>query len=584
MLLIRPCPRDKELLPQYLVRLSVANGYHNTQAMMKVIGESLANTRIPGKRLYFGNFDIKGLSTAVNLTPERINEYKLKRISDTRYLYNGQQFSLKTTSFNYLRVCPLCYAETPELNLLNSIHVKTACAKHRCALLDTHPETGKKLNWGTQYLGQDVATWADNIPVREPCQAELALNECIETLWSSNGCLPYAIADSISLAEFLDLISFFAHFHQRAFGKGAISTQQSYFAPAHWYLSEWPQPYNELLEYFQNNPMASNRLNGLRKCYRDLYDDLYSPHNACSRGYKLLRDHFENYIVKRFSDGALLSSVKWIQQSKLENSAYLNEKQTCKYLSVPNTKLKVLVREGLILPFKQLENGTLLFALLSLQALKTKLSNCLSLSQAAKLLELSDYHMRALLKAGLINTLLQPSAKNRDWLIEKAELVLFVSKLKSKSMKGLSTTEHGVKRHTFAGEDLANLLQRMLSDEVKYTYIHYPSSQLSLGQFYPEFKTSETEHLGLLTPKEACTALGINKNVIYDLVTKGLIDSTRQSVKRTPRPVLLIPRSSVDTFKSKYLLKHQMGNVPMNNLNIISGPKIDGGLINIYQR
>ncbi|MFK3978145.1 TniQ family protein [Shewanella vesiculosa] len=584
MLLIRPCPKDKELLPQYLVRLSVANGYHNTHAMMKVIGESLANTRIPGKRLYFGNFDIKRLATAVNLTPERINECKLKRISVTRYLYNGQQFSLKTTSFNYLRVCPLCYAETPELNLLNSINAKTACAKHRCALLDIHPETGKKLNWGTQYLGQKIATWADNIPLREPFQAELVLNECIEALWSSTDCLPYAITDSISLAEFLDLISFFAHFHQRAFGKDVISTQQSYLAPAHWYLSEWPQPYNELLEYFQNNPMASNRLNGLRKCYRDLYDNLYSPQNACSRGYKLLREQFENYIVKGFSDGPLLSSVKWIQQLKLESFSFLNEIQTCKYLSIPNTKLKILVREGILPPFKQLENGTLLFSRLSLLPFKNKLSSCLSLTHAAKLLEISDYHMRALLKARLIKTLLQPSAKNRDWLIEKAELVLFVSKLKSRSIKGLQTTDHAVKRHTFAGENLVSLLKKMLSDAVKYTYIHQPSSPLSLGQFYPEFKTNEAEHLGLLTPKEVCLVLGINKNVIYDLITKGLIDSTRQSVKRTPRPVLFIPRSSVDTFKSKYLLKHQIENLHLNQLTIISGPKIDGGLINIYQR
>jgi hypothetical protein len=118
--------------------------------------------------------------------------------------------------------------------------------------------------------------------------------------------------------------------------------------------------------------------------------------------------------------------------------------------------------------------------------------------------------MRALLKARLIEPLLQPSIANRDWLVEKTELELLVAELKCKSTRGLQSSGHGVKRYTLAGVDFVSLLQKMLSEEVEYLFTVDIFSPLSLRQFCPEYKTDESEHLSLLTPKDACIALGVN--------------------------------------------------------------------------
>ena len=59
------------------------------------------------------------------------------------------------------------------------------------------------------------------------------------------------IADQVlDLAQYCDLLEFFARFHQvisLATTKYELNSSRNFYAPAHWYITEWPERYFELL-------------------------------------------------------------------------------------------------------------------------------------------------------------------------------------------------------------------------------------------------------------------------------------------------------------------------------------------------
>jgi hypothetical protein len=87
-----------------------------------------------------------------------------------------------------------------------------------------------------------------------------------------------------------------------------------------------------------------------------------------------------------------------------------------------------------------------------------------------------------------------------------------------------------------------------------------------------------------MSPVDTCAILHINKNAVYDLVKKNMLECKKLKVMRTARPIKLISRKSIEMFKAKYILKYEIQSASLGDYKAISGPKIDGGIINVYQR
>jgi hypothetical protein len=588
MLLIRPYPKATDSLPSYLLRLTAANGYKNSMQLLRAGNCSLSNNRLPGKKIFFGYFDLERVAMLANIDISQVDALKFRQVSNTRCSAFAQDFLVKNLNVSQLRVCPHCYGEHSTIAFTNSLAAKTYCTKHNCPLITVHPVTGRKLTWATHYLWRDITSWNSDISSVEIMEAEFQINQQIESLEVSHLIIGGL---SFNLAEYCDLLEFFAHFHHFALGnknsihaKNNIEFSRQYHSAAYWYIAEWPARFFQLLEHFEGNPMSGNRLTGIRKCFRDLYDDINSPENSRSKAYELLKIGFTEYLCDHFSNGMLMRTILLVDPKAKEQSTFISDTQVARVLCCPLSKVKVYIREKLISPSHFLVNGTRLFLRTGVMRLKSKLENCCSIDECAELLDVSVYHTRQLLRDGIINPLLEPNLTSRDWLIEKREIERLINRLKANALPSVCNPTTAIKRFGFAGYSFTDLIKKMLSGQVNYSYSDSNNAPFSLIKFTPIYQANDDVSTELLTPQEACSALGINKNVIYEFIKIGLVDCIKQKTNRTPRPIKLIPKESINKFKTCYLLRHQLNGIPVSDLKIISGPKIDGGLVNVYQR
>ncbi|RLV60497.1 hypothetical protein D5018_06810 [Parashewanella curva] len=573
--------KPNELLPSYLHRLANGNGYRNIQTLMKLLGEELVNTRVPSKRLFFGDFDTEKLASLVNQPHQQIESRQLIKHGATRFSYMEQNFLAKAFDFTYLKVCPHCYSEVSTFNFLNSLKMKSCCTKHRCSLLSINPDNGKKLSWSTHHLKTELPEWVKDIPAREITEQEFLLNQHIEHLWEQQPSSIYPVLNNLNLSELIDVCSFLSHFHLRAFPTHQDSDTP--FLIAHDYLCDWPNKFYELLDYFQKHPMRMKGLTGIRNCYRDLYDDLCSIENSQSDGYRLLKKAFDQFIQSHFSNGNFNSKITLIDSDILSSRAFVNQTQAMAVLDIPVSKFKVLLRESFLKPKTVLKNGDAMYARTDINTLKTRLERCLSLEGAAKLLDLSQYRLRLLINGGIIKPLLKPTKANRDWLIEKEELESFVKRLVScAQLKVTKSNKHQVKQFQFFGVDFLELVKQMLGGQIAYTYNPLKRSPMAFKQFIPVRSMREQPDPEWLSPAEACTFLEVNKNVVYELLKKDFIKGKKKSVKRTARPVLHIHKSSAIEFKNAYQLRHQIHEP--ERYTVVHGKSVDGFMINLYQR
>tara|TARA_R110002050_G_scaffold120067_8_gene237982 strand:- start:2283 stop:4052 length:1770 start_codon:yes stop_codon:yes gene_type:complete len=585
MLLIRPYPQTTDTLPNYLLRLTAANGYKNSMQLLRDEHCLLANNRLPGKKIFFGDFDLERVAKLANTNAHQLSELRLKHTFSTRCLAFGQVFLTKAVNFSCVRVCPHCYQEQGSIPFYNSLVAKTFCIKHNCPLITVHPVTGRKLTWATHYLWRDIASWCNNVSSVEVGEAELTINQQIEYLENNQIIIG---RQQLDLAEYCDLLEFFAHFHQFAFGsspnnqtKNDIDFNRQYYAAAHWYIADWPTPFFELLAHFENNPMSDKRLTGVRKCFRDLYDDIYSYENSRSGAYKLLKSGFEEYLSDHFSSGMLMSSLSQIDFKVRDKSTYVSETQVTELLCCHLGKVKVYVREGLLSYSHVLPNGTNLFFRSDVIKLKSRLTNYCSIDECAELLGISVYLARQLLRADIVQPLLEPNAENRDWLVEKSQIEELIGKLKSSADLSIKKSNTAQKRFTFVKIGFGRLIQSMLAGDISFGYKPNKKRPLSLEQFTPYFDANDEPITDFLSPTEATIELGVNINAIYDFIKLGYLECEKQQVKRTARPIKMITQKSIENFKSKYRLSRQL-KTSSYNLQLVSGPRIDGCCVNLY--
>lgn len=586
MLLIRPYPQSTDSLPNYLLRLTAANGYKNSMQLLRTANCKLLNNRLPGKKVFFGEFDLKRVALLANINIAQVEALRLKQITSTRCLAFEQQLLVKSLNVSHLRVCPLCYEEHKTIAFINTLAAKTYCTKHNCSLISVHPDTGRKLTWATHYLWRDIASWNNKVAPVEVGKAEFQINQQIECLEND---LVIIGRQKLNLAEYCDLLEFFAHFHQFAFGsqkknsiKSNIEFCRQYYSAAFWYIAEWPIRFFELLAHFENHPMSDNRLTGIRKCFRDLYDDIYSAENSSSNAYKLLKSGFEEYLRDHYSTSILMSSLSLIDYGVKDKSTYISETQVAELLCCHLGKVKVYVREKLISPHHSLVNGTRLFLRADIIKLKTRLRNCCSIDECAQLLDVSVYHARQLLRVKIICSLIKPNSESRDWLIERLEVKKLINLLKATADVAIKKSITAKKRYTFAKVDFSRLIQSMLEKSINYGYTANKKQPLSLEQFTPSFDANDKPLNDFLSPTEATIELGVNINAIYDFIKLGYLECDKLQVKRTARPVKMIPKASINKFKSRYLLTRNTKNMHPNDIYLTSGPKVDGCCVNLY--
>lgn len=552
--------------------------------LLRTNNYKLLNNRLPSKSVFFGNLDLQRVAQLANVSEKQISQLTFHRLKSIRCLAFQQRFLMKALHLSGVRVCPQCYGELGNIDFINSLTSKTYCTRHHCRLVYIHPQTGNYLTWATDYLWRDAENWQS--PTNsEISDSEIIINQHIEELTHK----PLLIEQyPINLAEYCDLLEFFAHFHQVAyntnqlFNKKEVMQCAEYYTTAHTYVANWPTKYFELLNYFELNPMSEHRITGLRKCFRDLYDNIFCNEHAGSNAYDLLRKGFNTYVSEFYSGGSLHRSITRLDEDTLNNSSTVCEVELSKIFDCHPSKIKVYLREGLLNATHTLKNGKAMYSRSEAQELKIRLTKCLSIGECAELLEISVYQIRQLLRKNVIQAILKPSSVNRDWLVEQNQIELLISRLSEGCSKIDPKTTNAHKRFAFAKVDFSCLIERMLNGTVDYYFKPNDATPFSLGQFVPFFQSSDMPNQDFITPREATIRLGVNLNAIYDFIKLGYLYSEKRYVNRTPRPVKMIPASSIQNFKRRYLLTKELRDMPVKNVTAVSGPEIDGCCVKIY--
>ncbi|WP_233078864.1 hypothetical protein, partial [Rheinheimera soli] len=286
---------------------------------------------------------------------------------------------------------------------------------------------------------------------------------------------------------------------------------------------------------------------------------------------------------EHFSFGILSDAFTRLSKQTISTAQYMNESQVIRLLHCPPSKLKLLLREKLLLPNKRLNNGKQLFLRIDVECLNNRLTRCLSLDDSANLLDISSYKTRQLLRAGLITSILQPEGNNRDWLIEKLHIENFISRLKKGASRSVHYAEHNriTNKISFLKHNFIETIRDMLNGKMTYSFAENKSKPFSIEQFVPMALGDDQKIEGYLSPCEASGVLGVNINAIYDFIKRGYLDVEMKSVQRTTRPIKMIPTASIQQFKYRFILSGSRGKTSHLHSKI-SGPKLDGCCVNVY--
>jgi len=585
MLLVRPPPKVDEHLLNYLLRLSIVNGFKNTIQLLRCIDMKLINNRIPPKKVALGDLALDLLSKEIDLKKEQLSSTLFRKLDDNCYQFKQLIITASSVDFSKPTFCPKCFCEElsqPFQHLLLSV---THCEKHKCALIDFDPSNGKRLTWSTANLMlimQEAASMVkeEAIPAVTSNINQLLISPTERLLIGEH---------QVDLSNYLLLLHFFVHYHQRTLtnnGKRelqlSINQRAALFNTANDYLDMWPKGFYSLLNHFVLNPMSQRGETGIRHYFRDLYDEIYLGVKRDIFAYRLLMDAFEDYLENEFSQSSFTNKLTRIEAPLHMNATYICEKSAAKLIDTPVSHLKIYVSAGLLT--QQKNRG---FLKTTVDTFITKSKAFVTLKEATNLLVIGKHQVLQLVNAGLLNFIIRPDSKFRDWLFDKKDLQALISKIKLRvtNSKALSSTlkTSSFKALTFNGNCISKIIESILSNKTTVIYIEDPTNLLSLQQFHPCFD-STFQAKGYVSPLQASKELGVNINAIYDFVKRGFLTIEKQQVSRTSRPVKLIPQHSIDYFNKTYTLRKNLNKRELKNYILISGPKSNGGIVNLYAK
>lgn len=586
MFLIRPKPYGNESILGYLVRACHTNGLKSPLQIFQAIGCPISNNRIPNDKVLFGEYKYEALLDAFDLDE---SEFPSLFAHQGDSLSVIDSFAVPSTIFraNHPRFCPLCVQEKGFVDNSTFFLPKTYCTEHQTALIDTLD--GQRIKWSTPFLFQHLLEFKPSDEPNPTLPSVIEFNEIIDKLMSHEpSTLTPVQIRNLNLDEISKLIDFSMRYKNRTNASTPLNLANhtndqlaKAFEDAHSFLMNWPTSFDDLLLYYEKNPMSHTRgKHGVRYCFRDLYDELYAKQNKHSVAYTLLKKRFEHYLSNEYSASPFLNNISRVTINLQERSLLVTRKHAAQILHCHAGKVDIYVREGLLLPENGNEN---FFKRKVVKQLAVRIKNSLSLSQLASQLDISTHNTRILLNNKTIKTLLAPNADNRDWLVEKKEVKRFLADLKHGALSVIpnNTTIVNFKTLAFEGFDFFSLIRKMLAREILYSQrpIIDTSKLWTLSQFQI-CRITETNKPDLIPPRLAAEQISVNINAVYDWIKRGFITAVPQKKQNVTHPVTMLHINNIEEFKTKYILSKNRKKD--KRYKLISGPKLDGGVVNLY--
>jgi hypothetical protein len=582
MFLVRPPPITNECILNYLWRLSSANGFKNIIQLLRCIDIPLTNNRLPPKKIALGEFATKLLQKEINLKYKQLSSTLFHQARDNCYRFKQLIIPASSINFSKPTFCPQCFCEELKHPIQQLLLPVTHCVKHNCALIEFNPCNNERLTWSTANLQQIMEEVSPTVT-----------EEIIPTVTSNINQLLSTPSERLRvgkqqfhLKSYLVLLHFFAHYHQRSFTSQAkrelqLSNKQRVYLynTANEYLNNWPTSFFGLLNRFLLKPMSQRGETGIRHYFRDLYDELYSGAQQGIFAYQFLMSAFEEYLENEFSESSFTNSLTRIETPLHSSAKCICDQSAAKLIDIPVSHLKLFVNAGLL---TLQDNGT--YFKKDIDEFIIRAKNFITLKETMGLLGIGKSQVLQLVDSRLLQCVIHPDNKLRDWLFDKKELQALISKIKACATTPNTHTSlkpSTFKALTFHGVCISTVIENILFNKTAMIYIEEPNNLLSLQQFHPCFDNTFQPD-AYISPKQASKTIGVNINAIYDFIKRGFLIIEKQQVGRTTRPVKLIPQRSIESFKNNYVLSKHFKSEDKHKFELISGPTVNLGLVNLY--
>lgn len=581
MLLIRPLPKRDEHLLAFLLRVSWLNNLRSLPDLLFLCDIKTKSNRVTHNKIVSGRINFSGIERMLG-----IDKVTLQNSTTTIYFDDIKSLSAGIPNtmldFSYPKFCIKCVFDKGYINMFSSIRPVSYCTLHNQAFIEKWSD-GTVINWSSKLFFERLKD--GDIQPREAQSSEISLNTILIDLWSDStvSSLPPAF-HLFTFFDFLLVLKFLARFNPKKPDAEAAGFDNSkIWVASFMYIKEWPSNFHQLLHFYEVNHIGSIQQQGIRATYRDLYDELYSSEYRESYAYMFLKAAFEIFISRKETTTPL-----WNPNHKLISKNIVNKisfKAALKMLDMREQGLERFIALKLIIPDVCTNKGSRLFVKEGIVNFKERKKSLINLTATSKLLQVSANVVIELVANNFMTCIAKPTLEWRDWIFDieqiSAEIENLITSASPQGLKIEVKLTAPLRSQNFKGTKSADILRLMQLGKQEFYFIKDNCHKYSLRQFYPlPFSYKEIEFNDYLTPKQTSKFLKVNINAIYDLIKRQFLEMLEVKTPIQARKIKVIPKSSVSKFQYKYILKP----LSKNDLLCVSGPKIDGGVVNVYKK
>lgn len=589
-LLNRPYPDLQEGLSAYILRLAEGNGLR----VKDLIGSQRTITT--------------SLRSLLLLTAETEDRYlrsfspQLVPDSATWVLWNRR----------CSRYCPQCLLEHNTWKQEWELNFVTACPVHKSQLMDTCKCCGAIQKYNRQQLNYcDCGSALSSSKVAPAVPNEINFSQLmIDKLHGKTCRLPHV--ESLSLQQLNRVAYMLAGYEignkpARAFEKvekiAHVKNARAYTLAGANILLQWPTKYHEMLGRI-NSASQDLGVRTIAGSFGTFYKKLYLQFmDSC---YFFLREEFESYIEKNWKS-SLAERNKRLSYQARRSHPWKSLGVIARELNASRNQIKqVIEAEQLDTSLDLSKAGRELICVncQDLPKIKRALDADIDLKAAAKILGLQKKRMLEFLSSDSLKLLDSTKAPDRPWKIRREaiasilKLVDGLPVLNNPEAERFVSLGFAIRYWIKAPYLLPELIHAVRNKEIQPAAILNSRSMLSDWIFESiQLRRWIDQQLhnrkdGARTISEAAKYLHMNQTAFYHLVSAGFCMTVSSPEARCP----MVTLAMLTKFSEKYIWGTELSTklaqdwrslhswLSVRHVVPVSGPKIDGGVVNLYER
>lgn len=573
-LLITPCPEPGESFYGYLYRTGDANGLTGLE-VIDLLRRSFAAGQAEWKQIHF--------PPSWSLLVEE--------------LITPTTDAIRCWSLRYRKCCTQCLSQSPHWREVWDLTLATCCSTHECCLRDHCSACGVRFKADVMARLECTECGAsllqDAAPVRADPMGIWLTSEFEHRLRGTAGRSP-SLAH-LTLSEFHELAKRFGVRASHSLipkplklsGAGDLIVAAPLAEAAGRVLSNWPLGFHSFLKGVTLEADAAS-IWKLGSVFGSTYTDIHEGLNGSS--FDFVRNAFNSFIQSLW-EAPLAKRNRRLPLGTIVDHRWVPIPKAAQRLGIKRALLRRMVSAGeLSHHSKEFVSGRtgVVVDFLQLTDRRGQLINAISLEEAADILKITEYRVRQLLDAGLLQYFGGTPPQGGRWWIDHMSVTNLAIPIPCPGFTdGLVSIAYLAKHELSAEGGLVELIASIQHGKVR-AYFAAQEDQFALGRWLVDRDSFARTHQirSSLSVAEAASLLGVKQEVAYALVRSGLLASYSALSGRVI--ARFVSMEAIETFNCSYAFgselakaartspKSVVADMTGRGISPVAGPGISG--------